>query len=161
MKKLFAFLFLLSFVCCAEETNLIPAPFKGWYRRASAQLTFADGIYTITANTDPKVNGFQRSMVMIPLKGASLQNRKFELSFKYRTAKLNGGLQVLVRETFGKRGIYHGASLKRWDVSPEWKEFKCTFTTRSDAEALGLYIAGRYMKGGEKVELKDLKLILL
>ena len=158
MKKLIALLVLASVGCFGAEANLIPAPFQKWYNPATAQVTFANGIYTITANTVPKYNGYQKAQVNIPLKGSAIQNKKLTLSFKYRTARLNGALQIAVREAFGKNySTYHGAQLKRWDVSPEWKEYKHTFTTRKDAALLSFYIVGYYMKAGEKVELKDLK----
>ena len=158
MKKIIALLVLASVSCFGAEANLIPAPFRAWYNPATAQVTFADGIYTITANTNPKFNGYQKAQVNIPLKGSAMQNKKMTLSFKYRTARLNGALQVAVREAFGKNySTYHGARLRRWDASPEWKEYKHTFTTRKDTTLLSFYIVGYYMKAGEKVELKDLK----
>ena len=66
---------------------------------------------------------------------------------------------MTVREAFGSRGNYHGVILKRWDVSKDWKEARHTFTVRKDASELAVYIAGRYMKAGEKVEIKDLKVV--
>lgn len=161
MKKFFALLFLAAFSAFGAEVNLIPAPFKGWYNPPTSQIRIADGIITVTANMTPKFNRYQKAQVRLPLKGAAIQNKKFELSFKYRTAKLNGALQVAVREAFGKnKSSYHGPMLKRWDISKEWKEFKRTFTTRKDCYELCLYIVGYYMKTGEKVEIKDLKVTL-
>lgn len=155
---LLCLLALSTFVC---GRDLIPAPFKGWYNPPASKVTAANGIITITANMSPKINRYQKAQVSLPLKGAALQNKKLELSFKYRTAKLNGALQVAVREAFGKKSsMYHGANLKRWDVSKDWKEYKYTFTTRKDASNLSLYIVGSFMKNGEKVEIKDLKLVV-
>lgn len=164
MKKILFLLACCAVSCFAAEVNLIPdangaQKFKTWYNPAHAKITAANGIITITANTDPKYNGYQKAQALATVKGAAIQKKKFELSFKYRTEKLNGSLQVAIRHVFGKTGIYHGVVLKRWDVTKEWKEVKHVFTTRPDAKELCLYIVGRYMKEGEKVELKDLKLI--
>ena len=164
MKKILSLLALCAFGCFAAEVNLIPdaagaAKFKTWYNPATSKITAANGIITIAANTDAKVNPYQKAQARATVKGAALQGKKFELSFKYRTEKLNGALQVAIREALPKSGIYHGVTLKKWDVSKEWKEYKKVFTTRKDAKELCLYIVGYYMKEGEKVELKDLKLI--
>ena len=99
----------------------------------------------------PIFTGVQSTNVFNPYRSFS--------TFKYRTEKLNGALQVAIREVYQKTGMYHGVYLKKWDVSKEWKEYKHEFTTRPDATELCLYIVGYYMKEGEKVELKDLKLI--
>lgn len=162
MKKL---LLLLAFCAvstfAAEVPNLIPVPFKaGWWNPAASKITVAaDGVITITANTDPKVNSYQKAQGRVALKGAALQNKKFEFSFKYRTAKFSGALQMAVRQIYAKTGNYYGFNLKKWDASKEWKECKTVFTTRKDARELNIYIVGRYMQEGEKVEIKDLKLV--
>ena len=72
----------------------------------------------------------------------------------------NGAVQVAIREGYGKSGNYYGAKLKKWDVSKEWKEYKHTFKTRKDTKELAFYIVGYYMKENEKVEIKDLKLVI-
>ena len=164
MKKLSLLLALCAFSAFAAEVNLIPdadgkEKFKNWYNPASAQITAADGIITITANPDPKVNPYQKAQALIKLKGAAVQGKKFEFSFKYRTEKLTGALQLAIRESHKKAGIYHGHILKKWDASKEWKEMKYQFTTRKDAKELCFYLVGRYMKPGEKVQLKEIKLI--
>ena len=164
MKKILSLLALCALGCFAAEVNLIPgadgtAKFKTWYNPASSKITAANGIITVSANTDAKVNPYQKAQARADVNGAAVQGKKFELSFKYRTEKLNGAVQVAVREVLPKSGIYHGIILKRWDVSKEWKEYKKVFTTRKDAKELTLYIVGYYMKADEKVELKDLKLI--
>ena len=164
MKKLSFLLALCVFSAFAAEVNLIPdaagkEKFRGWYNPASAQITAADGIITITANPDPKVNPYQKAQAVIKLKGAAVQGKKFELSFKYRTGKLTGAVQLAIRETYQKTGVYHGHILKKWDVSNEWKEMKYHFTTRKDAKELCFYLVGRYMKAGEKVQLKEIRLI--
>lgn len=162
MKILATLLIAGAFALGAADTNLIPDPagakgFKGWFN--PARITASDGIITMTANTDPKINAYQKAQVRISLKGKEMQNRKLELSFKYRTQKLQGSFQAAVREAYGKGATYHGVTLKRWDVSKEWKSCKYTFTTRKNTSDLAFYLVGRYMKKGEKVELKDLKLI--
>ena len=165
MKKILLLLLACgAFSCFAADINLIPdadgaQKFKGWYNPSHAKITAANGIITITANTAPKVNPYQKAQALIPVKGGAIQNKKFELSFKYRTEKLDGALQVAIRMVSGKSGSYHGVTLKRWDVSKEWKECKVIFTTRKEAKELYLHIVGRYMKEGEKVEIKDLKVI--
>ena len=165
MKNIVSLLALVcAFACIAEEINLIPNPagaenFKTWYNPAHARITAAAGVITIAANPDPKANAYQKAQVTLSGKGADIQEKKFELSFKYRTEKLDGSLQVAVREAFGRSSAYHGKILKKWDVSREWQEAKYLFTTRKDASVLQLYIVGRYMKPGEKVELKDLKVV--
>lgn len=165
MKKIFSLLALCALSCFAAEVNLIPdsagaEKFKTWYNPPSSKITAADGVITITANAaDKKANAYQKAQARATLTGDALKSKKFELSFKYRTEKLNGALQVAVREVYQKTGMYHGVFLKKWDVSKEWKEYKHEFTTRPDATELCLYIVGYYMKEGEKVELKDLKLI--
>lgn len=164
MKKFLSMLALCTISCFAADVNLIPdadgsQKFKGWYNPAHAKITAANGVITITANTDKKYNGYQKAQALATVKGAAIQKKKFELSFKYRTEKLNGALQVAIRQAYAKTGSYHGVVLKKWDVSKDWKEYKTTFTTRPDAKELCLYIVGRYMKNGEKVELKDIKLI--
>ena len=164
MKRIGSLLLLCAFACFAEEVNLIPDPcgaakFKKWYNPPTARITAADGIITVTANPDPKFSSYQKAQVAIPGKGAEIQGKKFELSFKYRTKKLDGSLQVAVREGAGKTGIYHGPRLKRWDVSEDWKEVRHPFTVRKTADSLSFYIVGAFMKEGEKVELKDLKLV--
>jgi len=164
MKSFLAAALFCAVLCPGAEVNLIPNPtgaenFKGWYRVPGSGITAADGVITVTANPAPKVNPFQKAQCALKLKPAEIQGKKFEISFKYRTEKLDGSAQVTVREAFGNRGNYHGKILKRWDVSKEWKEVKCPFTVRKDASELAVYIAGRYMKAGEKVEIKDLKVI--
>ena len=164
MKKILSLLTLCTISCFAAGVNLIPdangaQKFKNWYNPVHAKITAADGIITINANPDKKYNGYQKAQAVATVKGAAIQKKKFELSFKYRTEKLDGALQVAVRQAYGKTGSYHGVVLKKWDVSKDWKEYKTTFTTRPDAKELCLYIVGRYMKNGEKVELKDIKLI--
>ena len=159
MKKLLALLLFCAFSSYAAEVNLIPAPFKGWWNPPASQITFANGIITITANPDAKANIYQKAQARLTVKGDAVKKKKFEFSFKYRTAKFSGALQLAIREVLSKGGIYHGFNLKKWDVSKEWKECKVTFTTRQDAKELNLYIVGRYMKEGEKVEIKDLKVI--
>ena len=163
MKKFILLLVCSALSCFAADVNLIPdadgaKKFKTWYNPPHAKITAANGIITITANTAPKVNPYQKAQALIPAKGAAIQNKKFELSFKYRTEKLDGALQVAIRMVSGKSGVYEGVILKRWDVSKEWKEYKHVFTTRANTTELCLYIVGFYMKEGEKVELKDLKL---
>jgi hypothetical protein len=165
MKKILLLLLACgAFSCFAADINLIPdadgaQKFKKWYNPPHAKITAANGIITITANTSAKVNPYQKAQALIPVKGAAIQNKKFELSFKYRTEKLDGALQVAIRMVSGKSGTYHGVTLKRWDVSKEWKEYKHVFSTRANTTELCLYIVGFYMKEGEKVELKDIKLI--
>ena len=164
MKKSLLLLAFCTVSVFASEVNLIPNAdgkdnFKNWYKPASSNISAANGIITITANLAPKVNPYQKAQMTVALTGAAVQGKKFELSFKYRTEKLNGVLQVAVRESNQKSGIYHGVTLKRWDVSREWKEKKYVFTTAKDAKVLCFYLVGRYMKSGEKVELKDIKLI--
>lgn len=163
MKNIVSLLALVcAFASIAEEINHIPNPsgaenFKMWYNPAHARITAADGILTIAANPDPKYNAYQKAQITLSGKGADVQGRKFELSFKYRAEKLEGSLQVAVREVFSKGGRYHGKVLKKWDAPGEWKEVRHVFTTRGDASGLQLYIVGRYMKPGDKVEMKDLK----
>ena len=165
MKNIVLLLALVcAFACVAEEINLIPNPsgaehFKKWYNPPHARITAADGVITIAANPDPKANAYQKAQITLSGKGVDIQEKKFELSFKYRTEKLDGSLQIAVREAFGKNSSYHGKILKKWDVSKEWKEVRYLFTTRKDASGLQLYIVGRYMKPGEKVELKELKVV--
>ena len=159
MKKLFALLAFCTVSCFAAEVNLIPEPFKGWWNPPVSKITFADGILTITANPDAKANIYQKTQARLAVKGADVQNKKFEFSFKYRTSKFSRALQAAIRQVLNKGGIYHGFNLKKWDVSKDWKECKVVFTTRKDAKELHLYLVGRYMKEGEKVEIKDLKLI--
>ena len=164
MKKFLVAAVFCAVICSGAEVNLIPNPtgadnFKGWYRVPGSGITAADGVITVTANPAPKVNAFQKAQCPLKLKGGEIQGKKFEISFKYRTEKLDGSVQVTVREAFGNRGNYHGVILKRWDVSKEWKEARHTFTVRKDASELAVYIAGRYMKAGEKVEIKDLKVV--
>ena len=164
MKTFLAAAIFCAVLCSGAEVNLIPNPagadnFKGWYRVPGSGITAADGVITVTANPAPKVNAFQKGQHKLNLKPGEIQGKKFEISFKYRTEKLDGSVQVTVREAFGNRGNYHGKILKRWDVSKEWKEARHTFTTRKDASSLWLYVAGRYMKPGEKVEIKDLKVV--
>ena len=164
MKKILLLLACTAFSCFAADINLIPdadgaQKFKGWYNPPHAKITAKDGIITIAANTAPRVNPYQKAQAPIPVKGAAIQNKKFELSFKYRTEKLDGALQVAIRMVSGKSGVYQGPTLRRWDVSKEWKEYKHLFTTRANTTELCLYIVGFYMKEGEKVELKDIKLI--
>ena len=161
MKKVFCLLLLCAGACFGAEVNLIPAPFKGWYNPEKARVKVDSGILTITANPDPKVNGYQKAQTEIPLKGSALKGKKFELSFKYRTGKLYGAVQIAIRQAYGKGGSYHGKKLTRWDVSKEWKEVKHSFSTRCDTKTLGFYLVGYYMKEGEKVEIKDLKLTAL
>ena len=165
-KTIIALLTFCISACFAGEANLIVDPtgankFKNWFNPPTAKITSADGIITITDNPDPKFNGYQKASQSLKLKAEEIQGKKFELSFKYRTAKLNGSLQVAVREAFGKTSFYHGPVLKKWDVSPDWKEMKCTFTPRKEAFNLTVYIVGSYMKPGEKVEIKDLKVVAL
>lgn len=164
MKKFLVTAVFCAVLCSGAEVNLVPNPtgadnFKGWYRVPGSGITAADGVITVTANPAPKVNAFQKAQCSLKLKGGEIQGKKFEISFKYRTEKLDGSVQVTVREAFGNRGNYHGVILKRWDVSKEWKEARHTFTVRKDASELAVYIAGRYMKAGEKVEIKDLKIV--
>ena len=164
MKKFLVAAVFCAVICSGAEVNLVPNPtgtdnFKGWYRVPGSGITAADGVITVTANTAPKVNAFQKGQHMLKLKPEEIQGKKFEISFKYRTEKLDGSVQVTVREAFGNRGNYHGVILKRWDVSKAWKEARHTFTVRKDASSLCLYVAGRYMKAGEKVEIKDLKVV--
>ncbi|MBQ7696560.1 MAG: hypothetical protein IJT50_15715 [Lentisphaeria bacterium] len=164
MKTFLAAAIFCAVLCSGAEVNLIPNPagadnFKGWYRVPGSGVTAADGVITVTANPDPKVNPFQKAQCALKLKSEEIQGKKFEISFKYRTEKLDGSVQVTVREAFGSRGNYHGKILKRWDVSKDWKEARHTFTVRKDASGLAVYIAGRYMKAGEKVEIKDLKVV--
>ena len=160
MKSFIAILILgVSLLSYAAEINL--STLAKWYNPPSSKVTIgADGLVTIIANTaDRKANGYQKAQAILPLKAEEIQAKPMELSFKYRTEKLNGAVQIALREAICKGGSYHGKTLKRWDVSKDWKEYKTTFTTRPDAKELCLYIVGRYMKNGEKVELKDIKLI--
>lgn len=157
MKQILLLLTFAAF-CCSAADNLIPAPFKRWSNRERGKVSFEKGIVTITANTDPKVNGYQKTQVELPF-SKEMRGKKFELSFKYRTEKLNGAMQIAVRQAFAKGGSYHGLVLKKWDITKDWKEFRHTFTVRNDARRLMLYLVGSYMKAGEKVELKDLKVI--
>ena len=164
MKQILVAAVFCAVLCSGAEVNLIPNPtgadnFKGWYRVPGSGITAADGVITVTANPAPKVNAFQKAQCSLKLKSGEIQGKKFEISFKYRTEKLDGSVQVTVREAFGNRGNYHGVILKRWDVSKEWKEASHTFTVRKDASELAVYVAGRYMKAGEKVEIKDLKVV--
>ena len=161
MKSFIAFLILcVSLVSSGTEINL--AALKKWYNPPKAKITIgADGLVTVTANTaDRKANCYQKAQAILPLKAAEIQAKTMELSFKYRTEKLNGAVQVAIREAYGKSGSYYGAKLKKWDVSKEWKEYKHTFKTRKEAKELALYIVGCYMKENEKVEIKDLKLTI-
>ena len=80
MKKLSLLLALCAFSAFAAEVNLIPdadgkEKFKNWYNPASAQITAADGIITITANPDPKVNHYQKAQALIKLKGNGTARR--------------------------------------------------------------------------------------
>ncbi len=164
MKKFLVAAIFCAGLCFGAEVNLIPNPagadnFKGWYRVPGSGVTAADGVITVTANTAPRVNAFQKAQCSLKLKPEEIRGKKFEISFKYRTEKLDGSVQVTVREAFGNRGNYHGKILKRWDVSKDWKEVRCPFTVRKDASELAVYVAGRYMKAGEKVEIKDLKVV--
>ena len=159
MKKLFTLLAFCTVSCFAAEVNLIPEPFKNWWNPPASKITAADGIITITANPDAKANIYQKAQARLAAKEADVPNKKFEFSFKYRTSKFSGALQLAIRQVLSKGGTYHGFNLKKWDVSKEWKECKIVFTTRKDAKELYLYVVGRYMKEGEKVEIKDLKLI--
>ena len=164
MKKFLVTALFCAGLCFGSEVNLIPNPtgadnFKGWYRVPGSGVTAADGVITVTANPAPKVNAFQKAQCALKLKPEEIRGKKFEISFKYRTEKLDGSVQVTVREAFGSRGNYHGVILKRWDVSKDWKEARHTFTVRKDASELAVYVAGRYMKAGEKVEIKDLKVV--
>ena len=159
MKKLFTLLAFCALSTFAAEVNLIPEPVKGWWNPPASKITAANGIITITANPDAQANIYQKAQARLPLKGAAVQSKKFEFSFKYRTAKFSGALQVAIRQALAKGGTYHGFNLKKWDVSKEWKECKVIFTTRKETRELSLYIVGRYMKAGETVDIKDLKLI--
>ena len=164
MKKFLVTAIFCAVLCSGAEVNLIPNPagadnFKGWYRVPGSGVTAADGVITVTANPAPRVNAFQKAQCSLKLKPEEIRGKKFEISFKYRTEKLDGSVQVTVREAFGSRGNYHGKILKRWDVSKDWKEVRCPFTVRKDASSIAVYVAGRYMKPGEKVEIKDLKVV--
>lgn len=161
MKSFIAILILgVSLLSYAAEINL--STLAKWYNPPSSKVTIgADGLVTIIANTaDRKANGYQKAQAILPLKAEEIQAKTMELSFKYRTEKLNGAVQVAIREGCGKIGNYHGAKLKKWDVSKEWKEYKHTFKTRKDTKELAFYIVGYYMKENEKVEIKDLKLVI-
>lgn len=160
MKKILSLLTLCAVSCFAAEVNLIPDPVKlrNWSNPPSARISAAGGIITILPNLQTKnANTCQRAYVKLSAEAAAIRGKKFELSFKYRTEKLNGALQVTLRQTYGKTGSFHGVSLKKWHLSKEWKEVKVAFSARKDAKELYLYVIGRYMKEGDKVELKDLK----
>jgi hypothetical protein len=161
MKSFIAFLILcVSLVSSGREINL--AALQKWYNPASSKVKIAsDGVITVTANTaDRRANGYQKAQSVLPLKASEISGKTIELSFKYRTEKLDGAVQIALRETSGKGGTYHGKTLKRWDVSKDWKACRHTFKTRKEIKELCLYIVGSYMKENEKVEIKDLKLTI-
>ena len=160
MKRTLFFLLLGALSLAGAETNLLPAPFRKWYLSPGGRITAAGGIITLAGHAPGKVMAYQKAQVLIPLKGEALQGKKIELSFKYRAPKLEGAVQVALRQLRGKEASYHGLRLRKWDVSSEWQERKHTFTTGKNATHLYLYLVGYYLDQDDKFEIRDLKVTI-
>ena len=161
---------LLTCVCltalaAVAQQNLLRNPagdnnFREFFKIKNANITSENGVISCRGNADKAVNVYQKIQQHIILPDKGMQNKTFVLTFKARSPKLFGNCMVAVREAWDKdKSTYHGVVFKRFDITPEWKEYSKEFTTHDTTSDLSFYIVASYLSEDSLVEIKDITII--
>ena len=161
---------LLTCVClvaCAAvaQQNILRNPtgdnnFKEFFKVKNSNITSENGVISCRGNADKAVNVYQKIQQHIEPADRQIQNRTFVLTFKARSPKLFGNCMIAVREAWDTdRSFYHGFVFKRFEITPEWKEYSKEFTTHDTTRDLSFYVVASYLSEDSLVEIKDITII--
>ncbi|MBP5639905.1 MAG: hypothetical protein J6X55_10530 [Victivallales bacterium] len=161
MVKLLLFFCIVASILSAQQ-NLLHNPtgdnnFKEFFKVKGSNIKSVDGIISCRGNSDASINAYQKIQQHITPADKKSQNKTFILSFKARSPKLVGKCQVAVREAWDKdKSTYHGFQFRRFDITPEWRDYSKEFTTHDTTTDLSFYLVASYMSEDSLFEVKDI-----